>query len=368
VILVQMAVCMISGLLLWPARTIAAQGARTDSLEKKLGIVTDYVPKALAPVEQLVEIARRFKIPMGIEWMENAGTAPGERTPLSGKRSVKELIQEIANLSPEHRMEIDGGLVHIYSPMVAVHPFNSLNIRLKSYFVKEDDLFAAQDQLRWAIRFTLEPEKYRNGYGGGYGYGADRVFEIPKFTFSGSDLTVREVLNGITQAQGNALWVVTIKSSDLEGDEPRWKRNGPDGGVFPITSAWHFTPLAEIAELAKERVAIDVMIDGMLDQRMTTVPVMLDDGLAGDSGDPTSWFSSEGSCYHYGATLEKLDKDFVIVSIRLKVGRSGEAEVSFEGNLQIDKGRITEVRPEARIRIRAYFEGLETASGDPARR
>jgi hypothetical protein len=151
-------------------------------LEEKLATVTDYVLKADAPVDQLVEIARRFKIPMGIEWVERAGTPTPNKTPPSGKRSVRELIDEIVSLSPEHRIEVDNGLVRIYSPTEALHPFNFLNIRLNSYSVNDGDLFAAEDQLRWAIRFTLEPEKYRNGYGGGYGHGANHVFQIPKFT------------------------------------------------------------------------------------------------------------------------------------------------------------------------------------------
>jgi hypothetical protein len=242
-----------------------------------------------------------------------------------------------------------------------VHPFNFLNIRLKSYSVKDGDLFAAEDQLRWAIRFTLEPEKYLNGYGGGYGHGAHHVFETSKFTLSASDVTIREVLNRIALAQGNALWVATIKSADLMGDEPCWKRKGVDGGDLPVTSAWHFFPLAEIPELAKEHVAIDVMIVGMLDQRMTTIPVMLEHGLAGDSGGSIGGSSSEGISYQYGASIEKLGKDFVTISVRLKVGHRGEAEFNFEEKLQVYKDHITEVRPEPRIRIRAYFEARRPA-------
>jgi hypothetical protein len=350
---------MISGLLLWAACGAAVRGARTESLEEKLETVTDYVPKAIAPVDQLVEVARRFKIPMGIEWVERPGTLTRKKTPPSGKRSVRELIEEIASVSPEQRIEIDHGLVRIYSPTEAVHPFNFLNIRLKSYIVKEGDLFAAEDQLRWAIRFTLEPEKYLNGYAGGYGHGANHVFQIPKFTLSGSDLTIREVLNRIALAQGNALWVATIKSADLEGDEPSWMRRGVDGGNSPVTSAWRFHPLAEIAELAKEHIAIDVMIAELLDQRMTTMPVMLDDGLYENSEGATGESSSEGVSYSYGASIEKMGKDFVTVSVNLKVERSGEAEFNFQEKLQVYKDRITEVRPEPRIRIRAYFERAE---------
>src|SRR6266478_3715932 len=122
--LVRMTVFMISVLLLWAACGAALRDAQAESLEEKLGTVTDYVPKAITPVEQLVEVARRFKIPMGIEWVERAGTATPDKTPPSGQRSVRKLIEEIASLSPEHRIEVDDGLVRIYSPAEAVHPFN----------------------------------------------------------------------------------------------------------------------------------------------------------------------------------------------------------------------------------------------------
>lgn len=347
---------MISGLLLWTACSASAQGSGTGSLQEKLETVTDYVPKAITPVDQLVEVARRFKIPMGIEWVERAATATPDKTPSSGKRSVRELLEEIASVSPEHRIEVDDGLVRIYSPAEAAHPFNFLNIRLKSYVAKEADLFAAEDQLRWAIRFTLEPEKYLNGYASGYGHGANQIFEIPKFTLSVTDVTIREVLNRIALAQGNALWAATIKSADLAGDEPCWRREGVDRGGSPATSGWHFLPLAEIVELANEHVAIDLMIAGLLDQRMTTIPVMLDEGLAENSGGAIGGSSSEGISYNYGASIERLGKDFVTLSVHLKVGYKGEAEFNFEEQLQVYEDRITEVVPEPRIRIRAYFE------------
>lgn len=351
-----MTLWLISGLLLWTVCGVAIPSAKAQSLEEKLGTVTEYVPKATAPVDQLVEVAQKFKIPMGIEWVERAGTPTSDKTPAPRRRFVRELIDEIASVLPEHCIEVDNGILRIYSPTEAVHPFNFLNIRLKNYFVKEGDLFAAQDQLRWAIRFTLEPEKYLNGYGGGYGHGANHIFEIPKFTLSGSDLTIRDVLNRITRAQGNALWVTTIKSADLEGDEPCWRRKGVDDEDLPVTSAWHFYPLAEIAELAKEHLAIDVTISGVLDERMTTTPVMLDHGLADSSGGGIGGSSSEGVSFSYGASIDKLGKDFLTVSVHLKVERTGEPLFNFEKKLKVHKDRITEVIPEPRIRIRAYLE------------
>ena len=129
---VRMTVCMISGLLLCAACGAGVRGAQTESLEEKLATATEYVPKAIAPVDQLVEVAQRFKIPMAIEWVETIGATTHDKTTASKKRSVRELIEEIASVSPGHRIEVDDGLVRIYSPAVAVHPFNFLNIRLTS--------------------------------------------------------------------------------------------------------------------------------------------------------------------------------------------------------------------------------------------
>jgi hypothetical protein len=348
-----MTICIVFGLLLWAGCGAVVLGARPDSLEEKLGTVTDFVPEAIAPVEQLVEVARRFKIPIAVEWVERAHPAPLAQTRPSRKRFVRELIEEIAT---GYRVEVDNELVRIYSPTESVHPFNFLNIRLRRYIVKEADLFDAEYELRLAIKFALEPEKYVNGYFGGHGHGANHIFQIPKFTLSESDVTIREVLNRIALAQGNALWIATIKSEDLEGDEPGWKRKVADGGDLPVTSSWHFLPLAEIAELAKEQVAVDVMIPGVLDERMTTIPVMLEAGLTGNSGGGIGGSLSDGSSFQYGASIDKLGKDFVTLLIHFTVRRTGEAELTFEKKVKIYKDRITEIQPEPGIRIRAYFE------------
>jgi len=353
----RMTVCIV--ILLWAGCGAAVRGARTDTIEEKLGTVTEFVPNATASVDRLVEVARRFKIPMAIEWVERFRNPPPDQKLPSVKRSVRELIEEIVSVSPEHRVIVDDGLVRIYSPIASLHPFNFLNMRLKSYSVKEGDLFDAENQLRMAIRFKLEPEKYRYGFNGGYGYGANHVFQIPKFTLSESDVTIREILNRITLAQGNALWVARIKSLDLEADEPCWMRKGVNSvDDLPVTSAWQFLPLAEIAELATEHVAVDVIAPGVLDERMSSIPVILEHGLSGDSGGSVGGSSSEGNSFEYGCSIEKLGKDYVTLSVHLKVGRKGEAEFTFDKKFEVYKDHITEIQPEPRITIRAYFESI----------
>src|SRR5258705_12404328 len=100
------------------------------------------------------------------------------------------------------------------------------------------------------------------------------------------------------------------------------------------------------------------MIEGLLDQRMTTIPGMLDSGLFEDSGGGRGGGSDDVS-FKYGASLEKIGKDFVTASVHLTVGRRGEADFTFEEKLEVHKDRIVEIRPEPRIRIRAYFEPAE---------
>lgn len=339
--------------------------ARAETLEEKLLTATVYVPEAAGPLEQLIEVAQRFKLPMAVEWVERAGTIKPETTALPARRrSVKELLLEIASVSTEHKMEVEGGLVRVYSPVASVHPFNFLNVRLKSYDVFDGDIFEAEDQLRWAIRFTLEPEKYRDGYAGGHGHGSGSVFEMPRFTLSGSDLTIREVLNRIALAQGNALWVATIRSEDLDGPEPYWKRKALDGEDAGEVHGWRFLPLAGIPELAREQVAVDVFVEGLLDKRMSTIPVVLEYGLTADSEGATGGFTSDDESYFYSTSVEKAGKESLTLSVHLTVRRRGEAERKFDKKLEVMRGRVTEFRPEPRVAIKAYFEPRGEIPGD----
>jgi len=334
----------------------AALGAQAESLEAKLAATTDYVPQSSGPVERLIEVGQKFNIPMAVEWVERAEAPKPDGTLPAGRRSVRELIEEIIGVQPEHHVDIEGGLLRVHSPSVSAHPFNFLNIVLDTYSVKDDTLFAAQDRLRWAIRFTLEPEKYQDGFAGGFGEPANDVFAIPRITLSASDLTIREALNQIALAQGNAMWVATIRSADLQRREPFWKRAGADGKSRGVTSGWHFYPLADVSELAKEQVAVDVLVEGLLDRRMTTIPVILAYGLTGDSGGVTGGSTSEGDSYRYSASLEKADLDSVKLSVKLTVRRRGEMERRFEEEVEVIKGQLTELRLDPRITIKAYLE------------
>ena len=335
---------------------VSCQITLGSSVDEQLKLKTDFVPEATKPLDALIEVARRFRIPMAIEWVETTGKEDQALQLSIRNRTVAELIREIVSNADPYSVEVEAGLVRVYSPTVALHPFNFLNIQLDEFGVENADLFGAADSLRWAIRFTLEPEKYRNsGYAGGYGHGADDIFTIPKFTIRSSSLTIREALNRIALAQGNALWVVVIKSSDLRRKEPPWKSKGVDEAV---AYGWSFRPLAELEQLAKERIVVDLSIEGFDDWRVTSIPVLFEHGMAGFSGG-TGGFSSCGISFTYSASVEKVSKDSVTLSVKLVVKREGEPEFKFEDALEVPRNRVVEVRPDWRVFLKASIQNVE---------
>jgi hypothetical protein len=330
-------------------------GIAGPSIEEKLKIETDFLPTASTPVERLIEVARRFKIPMAIEWLDTADAEQASEIRLA-KRTVAELVRQILSGSDQYVVQIEDGLLHIYCPGIASHPFNFLNIQLNDFEVNDGDLFEAQDQLRWAIRFTLEPQKYENGYGGGYGHGANHVFEIPKFSIHASNLTVRQALNRIAHAQGNALWVATIKKSQLDQSKPYWQKQGADGGSLPVTLGWHFLPLSDLSELATERIVVDLSIEDFGEMRVTKLPVLMDQGFIGGSGGGYGGTSSSGISYSYHADVKKVNKDFVTLVVYLTVSRDGRQILKLEQPVDVFRGRVTELRPDSLVTLKASIE------------
>jgi hypothetical protein len=91
---------------------------------------------------------------------------------------------------------------------------------------------------------ALYPELYRHGYGGGFGSAPDNPFWIPNVTFFGTNVTVRDILAGIAEANGNAAWVVELTHDELSGSRPKWEGMPINKmGHSPLNYRWRFIPL-----------------------------------------------------------------------------------------------------------------------------
>jgi hypothetical protein len=215
-----------------------------QSLAERLNRKTNFVPQSSEPADQLVEIAKRFEIPMAIEWLDQPNEEPRSAAVFSG--SVLQLIESIVQRSRQQTMIVQERMVYIFPPVVVEHPFNFLNLRIPHYRVKNESLLGANFMLRISIDMLLDPTPY-DGYAGGYGSAPDDPFWKPNITVSGQNLTVREILNKVAKASGNALWVVNLRQDEFAGDKPKWIGVAKgELGSSQLDGRWRFIALRDV--------------------------------------------------------------------------------------------------------------------------
>jgi hypothetical protein len=216
-----------------------------QTLDQRLTQQTDFIPQTASPTDQLIEVGSKFQIPLAIEWLDEKEA--GALYPLSFRGgSVGELIQSIVQRSPTHQLLVDDRIVHIYSSLAYNNPLNFLNLQITGFNVKAESLLGAEAALRHSINELLYPELYRNGWAGGYGCGCPPEFWKRNITFSGSNLTIRQVLNLIVEESRKFLWVVRLDREELTGEEPKWVGVSiNETGHSPLNSRWRFVLLGD---------------------------------------------------------------------------------------------------------------------------
>jgi len=201
--------------------TLVPPGVAAQDLEAKLRQRADFTPVAGSVREQLVQVAKHYNIPMGIEWVlqsqeKQVKLVPGEAS------TVMALLQLILQAAPEYSMTTRNGVVNVSYSRYAVDSRNFLNLRIGEFKLINANVFDAAAELRLKIRKTLHPERYVGGTVGGYGYGIpdENGLDIQNISFSGKDLSVRDTLDRIVSSNGNTLWLVNIAPSRMMKDEP----------------------------------------------------------------------------------------------------------------------------------------------------
>jgi hypothetical protein len=220
---------------------------KAQDLPRQLSQPGSYQPKAMTTLQQLIEVAQHYRLPMGIEWVQETKTET-ETAPLpeiNQRRTVNDLINAILENSHGYVAQQRDGVLHIAKTDFLDSRENFLNLRLGTFELQNSDVFGAQFLLRTSIRLRLDPE--RSGYNGGYGHGTPRDdgFDKQNITFAGNNLSVREILNKIVVANDNALWVVQFSPSQKMSDQPfRAVISLNDGQTMPDFH-WQFIPLSK---------------------------------------------------------------------------------------------------------------------------
>jgi hypothetical protein len=168
-------------------------------------------------VEQLIELAQKFQVPMGVEWLLTADEKPARPVHVR-KALVRDALKVILQEQPDYQFTLRDGVVHVVASPIIKDRRNFLNLVIPRFRVDKESLVGANHYLRLSIKLLLHPSP---GFGGGYGgVGLNNDFAVRNITFSGSNLTVRQILSKIAALQGNALWVVRLKSSEKMKNEP----------------------------------------------------------------------------------------------------------------------------------------------------
>jgi hypothetical protein len=223
---------------------LCGSGAYTSgqTLEEKLAVKVDtFNSDAKSIPLQLIEVAQRFNIPMGIEWSDDSEDNGPSKLHLQDT-TVGSLLSQILAQQPGYEFKLEDGVVHVFAKRVVDDQYNFLNIRLREFSLEKATMGAARFQLWGAIISQLHP---RGGYGGGWGgFSRYKDFDAPKITFACKDLTVRQALSKIAVVQGNALWVVRIRERQMMDGEPFYVQiAGPETGEPSNSFAWQFIAL-----------------------------------------------------------------------------------------------------------------------------
>ena len=202
-------VLLLVTLFILPSSSVTAQGLQSKLAQK----VKAFDSESSSTVRQLIDFAQRFQIPMGIEWVDKSeeSVAP----PVHARNTTAQhILQQIVQAKHGNGFTLTGGVVHVFATSIINDRRNFLNLRVPSFQVKNESLFGAEYLLRVSIHQVLNPSP---GYGGGYGHGVPRsdTFDVRNVSFSINNATVRQILNSIAARQGNALWVVRIKPSQM---------------------------------------------------------------------------------------------------------------------------------------------------------
>lgn len=227
---------------------LLANTLHAQDLSSRLSQPANYQPKAPTTLQQLIEVAQHYRIPMGIEWIHETKTEDAPLPETTKPRTVNDLIAAILNHSPGYIAQQRDNVLHIVKTEFMDKRGNFLNLRLSTFELEKENIFGAEYWLRLRIKMKLHPERYKDGYGGGYGYGAgtDDGFDKENITLAGNDLTVREILNKIVIANGNALWVVQFSPSEKMASEPfRAQVSLADNQTLPNNFHFHFIALGK---------------------------------------------------------------------------------------------------------------------------
>ncbi|HWN10999.1 MAG TPA: hypothetical protein VNO50_17305 [Pyrinomonadaceae bacterium] len=217
----------------------AASQVSGQSVAAKLQETREFNSQSTTLRGQLIDFAQSYGIPMGLELVA------GNERPVKPIRAQNDtainVLRKIIQHQPGYDFDSSDGVVNVYSINLVNDYKNFLNLRLRRYEITDQNLFGAKYYLQLAISQTLHPSQ---SYGGGYGgMGLNNNLHVVKISFSGENLTVRQILNRLISIHDGALWIVQLNPAKTMKGDRFYTQTLAGTGVSGPEFYWEFVPL-----------------------------------------------------------------------------------------------------------------------------
>jgi hypothetical protein len=234
----SIAMLLVAAPLLQPCKAASSQAS--DDLSARLNIrVKEYRVTEENFIEALCHVSREFKIPMGIGWISTS-TARQKRSFSWRDSTIQEIIEAISQTQPGYRVEIERGIVHVFSEGI-VPQQNFLLLKIPHFDVPHQAIEVASAQLRELIKLTVSPAEPRCCGTAGSIFGNT---DEPKLDLQFTDSNVQTILDALAVNSASNIWIATFAETPVVT---------PTG--FRLTeSLWNDSPIVESEQPVWDRI------------------------------------------------------------------------------------------------------------------
>ncbi len=224
---------LLLSLIIFTDANVPCQVQPSDTQAKLDTHTTQYSLSANGLADAVLRVAKRFELPVGIEWVKDKDTA--RRLSLRWKDdSVEGILRSIVQKFPGYELRVEPGEVHVFRRDLVDDSRNFLNLKVPEFFeVQQEGGGRANQQLEAVAQNIVSPRNLSPGAGEGGDY-ATGIHEEP-LTITPRGLTFREALNKLVESSEHKIWVVTF--SDGPGFTPK--------GFRRTETLWHPSPFPD---------------------------------------------------------------------------------------------------------------------------
>lgn len=196
--------------------------------------VSQYNLSANGLADALAKTAKKFQLPIGIEWVRDKQALQGLSRTWKDD-TVRQVLGSIVEAYPGYAFRVEDGVVHVFRRDLVNDSHSFLNLKVPDFFeVRQEAAGFANVRLRSVVQNIVSPRNLPPGAGEGGSYASGNVPEKP-VTLTLRGATVREALEKMAAVSERNIWVVTF--SDTPGLTPT--------GFRRTETLWHPAPFPD---------------------------------------------------------------------------------------------------------------------------